>query len=196
VKVEALQEDLFKIVERRRGHYEAVLEHTCFCAVAPRPQDVEAPHALLKKAGVVFGLFYAHGNPGSPPFDTTELEAVSGWACDRLGAADDGPRYEPLCVDRSCFPGSAKLGGLGTAPACRNGPGPVSSASSPAGYRPPACAELHLPVRPLAQLLNDPVGRARLHCLGSPRRRQLVTARLAHLDDQERHAFEGLRVAS
>ena len=72
--VEVLQEDLFTLPKRRPAHYDAVLEQTCFCAIeiARRPEYVEAVHALLKKQGVLFGLFYAHGKPGGPPFDTTE----------------------------------------------------------------------------------------------------------------------------
>jgi cyclopropane fatty-acyl-phospholipid synthase-like methyltransferase len=76
VEVEVLQEDLFHLPKRRPGHYDAVVEQTCFCAIAieRRPEYVEAVHALLKKGGVLFGLFYAHGKPGGPPFDTSEEE--------------------------------------------------------------------------------------------------------------------------
>ncbi len=76
VPVEVLQEDLFNLWKRRPAHYDAVVEQTCFCAieVARRPEYVDAVHALLKPGGVLFGLFYAHGRPGGPPFDTTEEE--------------------------------------------------------------------------------------------------------------------------
>ena len=76
VAVEVMQEDLFHLPKRRPAHYDAVLEQTCFCAIAieRRPEYVEAIHALLKKGGVLFGVFYAHGRPGGPPFDTTEDE--------------------------------------------------------------------------------------------------------------------------
>ena len=76
VQLEVLEEDLFTLFERRPAHYDAVVEHTCFCAidVARRAEYVEAVHALLHKGGLLFGLFYAHGNPGGPPFDTTEAE--------------------------------------------------------------------------------------------------------------------------
>ena len=76
VELEVLQEDLFKLPKRRPAHYDAVVEQTCFCAIAVerRPEYVEAVHALLKPGGVLFGLFYAHGNPGGPPFDTHEDE--------------------------------------------------------------------------------------------------------------------------
>ena len=76
VKVEPLREDLFTLFQRQPAHYDAALEHTSFCAitVARRAEYVEAIHGLLKKGGVLFGLFYAHGNPGGPPFDTNEAE--------------------------------------------------------------------------------------------------------------------------
>lgn len=76
VQLEVLQEDLFALPKRRPQHYDAVLEHTCFCAIPidKRPAYVEATHGLLKKGGVLFGLFYAHGNAGGPPYDTSEAE--------------------------------------------------------------------------------------------------------------------------
>ncbi len=82
VQVEVLQEDLFGLWKRRPGHYDAVVEQTCFCAieVSRRPEYVDAVHALLKPGGVLFGLFYAHGRPGGPPFDTTEEEVRSVFA--------------------------------------------------------------------------------------------------------------------
>lgn len=74
--IEVLQEDLFRLPKRRPKHYDAVLEHTCFCAidVQRRPEYVEAVHAIVKPDGVLFGLFYAHGREGGPPFDTSEAE--------------------------------------------------------------------------------------------------------------------------
>jgi SAM-dependent methyltransferase len=74
--LEVLEEDIFLLPKRRPGHYDAVLEHTCFCAIAVerRSEYVEGMHALLKKGGTLFGLFYAHGKPGGPPFDTNAEE--------------------------------------------------------------------------------------------------------------------------
>lgn len=76
VKVDPLQEDVFTLYRRQPGHYDALIEHTCFCAIAVerRAEYVDAVHALLRKGGIYFGLFYAHGKPGGPPFDTTEQE--------------------------------------------------------------------------------------------------------------------------
>ena len=76
VELEVLQEDLFNLFKRRPRHYDALIEHTSFCAIeiARRAEYVEATHALLVKGGILFGLFYAHSNPGGPPFDTNEEE--------------------------------------------------------------------------------------------------------------------------
>lgn len=74
--VEALRQDLFTLRTTHAVTFDAVLEHTCFCAIDPARRDeyVEVVHAVLKPGGLVFGLFYAHGRPGGPPFDTSEEE--------------------------------------------------------------------------------------------------------------------------
>ena len=76
VKVDPLEEDVFTLFKRQPGHYDALLEHTCFCAidVPRRAEYVDSVHALLKKGGLFFGLFYAHSRPGGPPWSTTEDE--------------------------------------------------------------------------------------------------------------------------
>jgi methyl halide transferase len=73
VKLDVLQADLFTGLT---GPFDAVLEHTCFCAidVARRDEYVAAVARALKPAGTLFGLFYAHGKEGGPPFDVTEDE--------------------------------------------------------------------------------------------------------------------------
>lgn len=74
--VETLQQDLFTLGTTHEGAFDAVLEHTCFCAIDPERRDeyVQVVHRVLKPGGVVFGLFFAHGRPGGPPFDTNEDE--------------------------------------------------------------------------------------------------------------------------
>ena len=71
-----LDADLFELPKTHAGQFDAVLEHTCFCAidVARRAEYVDAVHALLVPGGTLFGLFYAHGKEGGPPFDTNEAE--------------------------------------------------------------------------------------------------------------------------
>lgn len=58
------------------GAFDAVLEHTCFCAidVERREEYVRAVRDLLAPNGRLFGLFYAHGKPGGPPSTTSEAE--------------------------------------------------------------------------------------------------------------------------
>mgnify|MGYP001617607457 CR=1 FL=1 len=68
--------DLFRLPARLPAVFDAVCEHTCFCAIDPsrRREYVRAVAGLLKPGGFLFGLFYAHGNPGGPPFDTDPAE--------------------------------------------------------------------------------------------------------------------------
>lgn len=74
--VETLQQDMFSLGATHAATFDAVLEHTCFCAIDPARRDeyVDVVHRVLKPGGVLFGLFFAHGRPGGPPFDTTEAE--------------------------------------------------------------------------------------------------------------------------
>ena len=70
--VEVAQADIFKFT----GSFDAVVEHTCFCAidVARRAEYVQAVIRMLKPKGTLLGLFFAHGREGGPPFDTSETE--------------------------------------------------------------------------------------------------------------------------
>lgn len=58
------------------GRYQAVVEHTFFCAIDPgrRPEYVEACADLLGQGGVLLGLFFLLRRPGGPPYDVTEPE--------------------------------------------------------------------------------------------------------------------------
>lgn len=73
---EALQADVFTLHQSHPKAFDAVLEHTCYCAIDPstRERYVTAIEGALKPAGLVIGLFYNHGRPGGPPFDTTEAD--------------------------------------------------------------------------------------------------------------------------
>lgn len=72
VQLEAVEQDVFDL----EGPFDAILEHTCFCAidVARRAEYVDTIFHALRPGGVLFGLFYAHGKDGGPPFDTSEAE--------------------------------------------------------------------------------------------------------------------------
>jgi cyclopropane fatty-acyl-phospholipid synthase-like methyltransferase len=91
VTLTALQRDLFEL----EGRFDAIIEHTCFCAidVELRPKYVEKVCALLEPKGTLFGVFYAHGKPGGPPFDTSEAEVralfSSRFELERLRVAPD-----------------------------------------------------------------------------------------------------------
>jgi thiopurine S-methyltransferase len=49
---------------------DGVVEHTCFCAIAPeqRPAYLEQMHHLLNPGGWLLGLFWCHSRPGGPPY--------------------------------------------------------------------------------------------------------------------------------
>ena len=77
VPLEVRCEDaLVETLASRRGTFDAIVEHTFFCAIDPsrRPEYVEACAELLRPGGVLAGLFFLLGRPGGPPFDVTEPE--------------------------------------------------------------------------------------------------------------------------
>ena len=54
------------------GAFDAVVEHTLYCALDPEMLDTycDAMHALLKPGGVLFGAFLHHDNPDMRPYGT------------------------------------------------------------------------------------------------------------------------------
>lgn len=74
--MEVLQEDVFALAERFPAAFDAIFEHTIFCAIDParRREFVETMHAALRPGGLWLGLFYAHGREGGPPHSTDEAE--------------------------------------------------------------------------------------------------------------------------
>jgi SAM-dependent methyltransferase len=74
--------DLFTLPNRFPGAFDAIIEHTCLCAIDParRPEYIEATAAALKPDGLLLGLLYAHNKPAGPPFAITESEARSSFA--------------------------------------------------------------------------------------------------------------------
>lgn len=68
-----IQRDIFDLETDYAGQFDYVLEHTCFCAIAPhqRPAYVDLAHTLLHPGGEFIGLFWAHSRSGGPPFGTT-----------------------------------------------------------------------------------------------------------------------------
>jgi SAM-dependent methyltransferase len=76
LKATFLQRDIFDLADEYAGQFDYVLEHTCFCAIAPhqRPAYVDLAYALLQPGGEFIGLFWAHARPGGPPFGITPNE--------------------------------------------------------------------------------------------------------------------------
>jgi len=76
VELDVQQRDLFTLPTDFRATFHAILEHTCFCAIETtrRAEYVDVVHACLRENGILFGLFYAHGRNGGPPFTTDEAE--------------------------------------------------------------------------------------------------------------------------
>lgn len=87
--------DLFALPTRYPLAFDAIIEHTCLCAIDPdrRTEYVDAVAAALRPGGLLMGLFYAHNKPAGPPFAITEAEArtrfSARFAFDRLRIAPD-----------------------------------------------------------------------------------------------------------
>ena len=71
--------DIFAIAPEWHGKFDLVIEHTCFCAIAPerRPDYVTSVRSLLKPKGLLMGIFFTHNRPGGPPFGCTETEILN-----------------------------------------------------------------------------------------------------------------------
>lgn len=71
-----LQRDIFELSVEFPYYFDYVLEHTCFCAIAPsqRPAYVKLVQDILKPQGQYIGLFFTHSRPGGPPFGSTPAE--------------------------------------------------------------------------------------------------------------------------
>ena len=66
-----LHQDVFQMGNGFHAAFDAVVEHTCFCAIEPsrRYEYAEVMHQVLRPGGRLLGLFFAHGRAGGPPFD-------------------------------------------------------------------------------------------------------------------------------
>ena len=76
--------DLFEADWRIGREFDAVWEHTCFCAIDPsmRPAYVKAMAEILPAGGFLVGLFYLTPwdpgeNEGGPPFPATREEIMA-----------------------------------------------------------------------------------------------------------------------
>lgn len=76
ISAQFLQRNIFDLPAEFPHYFDYVLEHTCFCAIAPsdRTSYVQLVKSLLKPNGELIALFWAHNQPGGPPFGTTTTE--------------------------------------------------------------------------------------------------------------------------
>lgn len=58
------------------GYFDAIFEQTCYCAIDPRdrPAYVKATHSLLRKGGILFGVFYQADHGSYPPWPISKEE--------------------------------------------------------------------------------------------------------------------------
>lgn len=93
--LEAVEADVFDLAKRWPGEFDAIIEHTCLCAIDPARRDeyLQAVAGALKPHGHLFGLFYAHNRPDGPPYSIHEPEVRQllhpRFECDRLIVAVD-----------------------------------------------------------------------------------------------------------
>jgi SAM-dependent methyltransferase len=68
-----LQRDIFELDREFLGEFDYVVEHTCFCAIAPSQREdyVKLVHSILKPKGELIALFWAHNREGGPPFGSS-----------------------------------------------------------------------------------------------------------------------------
>jgi len=73
-----VQANIFHLDPVYDGQFDAVLEHTCFCAISPRQRTryVDVAERLLKPGGLFLGLFWAHREGGGPPYKTSRNEII------------------------------------------------------------------------------------------------------------------------
>ncbi len=77
-RAEFIHGDLFDPALAEQKRYDAIWEHTCYCAILPEQRDayVEAAHRLLKPQGVLVGVFFAFGEEDAGPPYKTSVEAL------------------------------------------------------------------------------------------------------------------------
>ncbi|MDX2012978.1 MAG: methyltransferase domain-containing protein [Myxococcaceae bacterium] len=68
--------DVLTLHQTHPRAFDAIVEHTCYCAIDPSQRDayVTAVSGALAPGGLLLGLFYNHGRSGGPPFDTSEAD--------------------------------------------------------------------------------------------------------------------------
>ncbi len=76
VEIRFIEHDLFTLDEGYNHTFDYVLEHTCFSALPSerRNEYAQLVKRLMADNGTYIALFFTHGKPGGPPFDTTAEE--------------------------------------------------------------------------------------------------------------------------
>lgn len=79
VAVDFVEHDVFALPASYDHKFQYVLEHTCFAAIPPnkRPEYVRLVSRLIAPDGLYIAIFFTHGKPGGPPFDTNAEEIRS-----------------------------------------------------------------------------------------------------------------------
>ena len=78
LNIKVLNLDFFELDSTHDCLYDLLIEQTFFCAISPsqRPLYVETVSRILKKGGMIAGLFYHTGQEGGPPFNTTRQDII------------------------------------------------------------------------------------------------------------------------
>jgi len=84
LQANVLYEDFFLLNEHHNAQYDLMLEQAFFCAIHPslRSAYVETATRILKKGGLLAGLFYETGEEGGPPFSTTPSDILDHFSDD------------------------------------------------------------------------------------------------------------------
>lgn len=74
-----LHMDFFALDSTHDGVYDLLIEQTFFCAISPAQRSlyVATVARVLKKGGMIAGLFYHTGQEGGPPFNTTREDIIN-----------------------------------------------------------------------------------------------------------------------
>lgn len=93
--IQAVEADVFDLAKHWPEEFDAIIEHTCLCAIDPARRDeyMQAVAGAVVPHGILFGLFYAHNRPNGPPYSIHEPEVRrllhSRFKCERLIVATD-----------------------------------------------------------------------------------------------------------
>ena len=84
LKANVLHQDFFQLEENHNTQYDLIVEQAFFCAIHPskRSSYVETATRILKKGGLLAGLFYETNAEGGPPFNTTPSDILEHFSDD------------------------------------------------------------------------------------------------------------------